>query len=91
MDPALNLRGLRAAEVGEGAANAIPTEAQVSIDFRLVPDQTPQKVKEKVEAFLPRQGLDPRHRSARPRDAARPPQSRPPRLGRSTTPPRART
>jgi len=52
MDPALNLRGLRAAEVGEGAANAIPTEAQASIDFRLVPDQTPQRVKERVEAFL---------------------------------------
>ena len=56
MDPALNVRGLRAAEVGEGAANAIPTEAQVSIDFRLVPDQTPQKVKEKVEAFLRAKG-----------------------------------
>ncbi|HEV8580652.1 MAG TPA: M20/M25/M40 family metallo-hydrolase [Thermoanaerobaculia bacterium] len=52
MDPALNVRGLRAAEVGEAAANAIPTEAQVSIDFRLVPDQTPQKVRERVEAFL---------------------------------------
>ncbi len=52
MEPALNVRGLRAAEVGEGAANAIPTEAQVSIDFRLVPDQKPYKVKEKVEAFL---------------------------------------
>jgi acetylornithine deacetylase/succinyl-diaminopimelate desuccinylase-like protein len=56
MDPALNLRGLRAAEVGEGAANAIPTEAQASIDFRLVPDQTPQKVKERVEAFLRAKG-----------------------------------
>jgi acetylornithine deacetylase/succinyl-diaminopimelate desuccinylase-like protein len=56
MDPALNLRGLRAAEVGEGAANAIPTEAQASIDFRLVPDQTPQKVKGKVEAFLRSKG-----------------------------------
>ncbi|HEX9942619.1 MAG TPA: M20/M25/M40 family metallo-hydrolase [Thermoanaerobaculia bacterium] len=56
MDPALNVRGLRAAEVGEAAANAIPTEAQVSIDFRLVPDQTPQKVKERVEAFLRSKG-----------------------------------
>jgi acetylornithine deacetylase/succinyl-diaminopimelate desuccinylase-like protein len=56
MDPALNVRGLRAAEVGEGAANAIPTEAQVSIDFRLVPDQTPRKVKDKVEAFLRAKG-----------------------------------
>ncbi|HEX4498944.1 MAG TPA: M20/M25/M40 family metallo-hydrolase [Thermoanaerobaculia bacterium] len=56
MDPALNLRGLRAAEVGEGAANAIPTEAQASIDFRLVPDQTPQKVKDEVETFLRAKG-----------------------------------
>ena len=56
MDPALNVRGLRSAEVGEGAANAIPTEAQVSIDFRLVPDQTPQKVRDRVESFLRSQG-----------------------------------
>lgn len=56
MAPALNVRGLRSAEVGDAAANAIPTEAQVSIDFRLVPDQTPQKVKEGVEAFLRAKG-----------------------------------
>ena len=56
MDPALNVRGLRSAEVGEAAANAIPTEAQASIDFRLVPDQTPEKVKERVEAFLRSKG-----------------------------------
>ncbi|HEY9422864.1 MAG TPA: M20/M25/M40 family metallo-hydrolase [Thermoanaerobaculia bacterium] len=56
MEPALNVRGLRSAEVGDAAANAIPTEAQVSIDFRLVPDQTPQKVRERVEAFLRSQG-----------------------------------
>lgn len=56
MDPALNVRGLRSAEVGDAAANAIPTEAQVSIDFRLVPDQTPEKVKERVEAFLRSKG-----------------------------------
>ena len=54
--PALNVRGLRAAEVGEGAANAIPTEALASIDFRLVPDQTPQKVRERTESFLRAQG-----------------------------------
>jgi len=55
--PALNIRGVRAGEVGEGqAANAIPTEARASIDFRLVPDQTPQRVREKTEAFLRAQG-----------------------------------
>jgi len=56
MLPALNLRGLRAAEVGEGAANAIPTEALASIDFRLVPDQTPERVRQLVEDHLRRQG-----------------------------------
>jgi acetylornithine deacetylase/succinyl-diaminopimelate desuccinylase-like protein len=56
MDPALNVRGIRSAEVGPEAANAVPTQAQVSIDFRLVPDQTPEKVKERVEAFLRSKG-----------------------------------
>ncbi len=56
MEPAMNVRGVRSAEVGDAAANAIPTEAQVSIDFRLVPDQTPEKVRERVEAFLRAQG-----------------------------------
>ena len=56
MEPALNVRGLRSADVGDAAANAIPTEAQASIDFRLVPDQTPRKVRERVEAFLRSQG-----------------------------------
>jgi acetylornithine deacetylase/succinyl-diaminopimelate desuccinylase-like protein len=54
--PALNIRGLRSGDVGEGAANAIPTEARASIDFRLVPDQTPERVRERTEAFLRQQG-----------------------------------
>ena len=54
--PSLNVRGLRSAEVGDAAANAIPTEARVSIDFRLVPDQRPEKVKERVEEWLKAQG-----------------------------------
>lgn len=52
MRPALNLRGLRCADVGAGARNAIPTEASASIDFRLVPDQTPAKVRERTEGYL---------------------------------------
>ncbi len=56
MDPALNVRGIRSAEVGQQASNSIPTEARVSIDFRLVPDQTAQKVQERVETFLRSQG-----------------------------------
>jgi acetylornithine deacetylase/succinyl-diaminopimelate desuccinylase-like protein len=52
MLPALNIRGLQAAQVGKGARNAIPTEATASIDFRLVPDQTPEKVRERTEAHI---------------------------------------
>lgn len=52
MRPALNIRGLKSAQVGQGARNAIPTEASASIDFRLVPDQDPAKVRERTEAHL---------------------------------------
>ena len=37
MRPAFNIRGIRAGQVGDAAANAIPTSAVISIDFRLVP------------------------------------------------------
>jgi acetylornithine deacetylase/succinyl-diaminopimelate desuccinylase-like protein len=56
MLPALNLRGVRGGAVGATAANAVPTEATASIDFRLVPNQTPQRVRELVEAHLAKQG-----------------------------------
>ncbi len=55
--PALNVRGLRAGHVGEMAQNAIPTEATASIDFRLVPDQTPEGVRRRVEDHIRRQGF----------------------------------
>lgn len=56
MRPALNVRGLRAGKVGTSATNAIPTDAEMSIDFRLVPDQTPERVRAQVEAFLRAKG-----------------------------------
>jgi acetylornithine deacetylase/succinyl-diaminopimelate desuccinylase-like protein len=56
MRPAINIRGIRTGQVGEAAANAIPTDAVISIDFRLVPDQTPQTVRAAVETFLKNKG-----------------------------------
>lgn len=56
--PALNVRGIRYGDVGEAAANAISTEARASIDFRLVPEQTPQHVRELTEAFLRHSGWE---------------------------------
>jgi acetylornithine deacetylase/succinyl-diaminopimelate desuccinylase-like protein len=56
MAPALNVRGLDGGPVGSGAANVIPTRATASIDFRLVPDQTPARVRQLVEAHVRAQG-----------------------------------
>lgn len=56
MRPALNIRGIRAGQVGDAAANAIPTTAVLSLDFRLVPDQTPAAVRGAVEHFLTANG-----------------------------------
>jgi len=50
MLPALNLRGIRGGGVGATASNTIPTEATASIDFRLVPRQTPEHIRQLVEA-----------------------------------------
>src|SRR5215470_7075151 len=54
LKPGLNVRGIQAGHVGAQAANIISTEAQASIDFRLVPNQTPEKVRERVEDHIKR-------------------------------------
>ena len=50
--PAINVRGIAGGNVGALASNAIPSEARASIDFRLVPRQTPEGVRERVERFI---------------------------------------
>ncbi len=56
MLPALNIRGLLAGHVGEMASNTIETEARASIDFRLVPAETPDSVRQRFERFVAAQG-----------------------------------
>ncbi len=56
MLPALNVRGIQAGAVGDQAANVISTEARASFDFRLVPNQTPERVRDLVNAHIVRQG-----------------------------------
>ena len=56
MRPALNLRGLRVGGVQELGSNTISTAAFASIDFRLVPNQTPARVRELVERHVRRLG-----------------------------------
>lgn len=56
MQPALNIRGLDAGHVGAKAQNAVMSEAHASLDFRLVPDETPERVQQLVEDFIRAQG-----------------------------------
>jgi acetylornithine deacetylase/succinyl-diaminopimelate desuccinylase-like protein len=57
MLPALNVRGVSGGGVGALATNAVPAVARASIDFRLVPNQTPAHVRSLVEAHMRRQGF----------------------------------
>lgn len=54
--PALNVRGFQAGAVGDAAANVILPEAVASIDFRLVPGQTPEGLRDRTEAYLKARG-----------------------------------
>jgi acetylornithine deacetylase/succinyl-diaminopimelate desuccinylase-like protein len=56
MLPALNVRGIRVGGVRETGSNTIASEAYASFDFRLVPNQTPERVRQLVEAHIRSQG-----------------------------------
>jgi acetylornithine deacetylase/succinyl-diaminopimelate desuccinylase-like protein len=55
MQPALNVRSFHSGPVG-AAANAIPTDATASIDFRLVPDERPERIRAMIERYAAKQG-----------------------------------
>lgn len=63
MLPAINFRGFRGGNVGEQATNSIQTEARASIDFRLVPRQTPARIIELVERHVKARGFHVVHRA----------------------------
>lgn len=54
--PALNLKGLDSAEVGERARNIIPPSATASIGVRLVTGNDPDAMLDLVEAHIEKQG-----------------------------------
>jgi acetylornithine deacetylase/succinyl-diaminopimelate desuccinylase-like protein len=54
--PALNVSGLSGGRTGAGSANVIVPEATAYLDFRMVPDQTPERVRALLEAHLRRRG-----------------------------------
>jgi acetylornithine deacetylase/succinyl-diaminopimelate desuccinylase-like protein len=54
--PTLNVRAIHAGDEGPNAANAIATQADASLDFRLAPGETPAHVRELLEHYLTQQG-----------------------------------
>ena len=54
--PALNLKGLKSAEVGSKSRNIIPPSATASIGLRLVKGNDPEAMLDLVEAHIERQG-----------------------------------
>jgi acetylornithine deacetylase/succinyl-diaminopimelate desuccinylase-like protein len=66
--PGLNVRGIRVGNVEASATNAIATEAKASIDFRLVPKQTPERIRQLVEAHLKANGWYVTHAEATPQE-----------------------
>jgi len=52
MKPGLNLDRIEGGGSGPNPTNSIPSSATAYIDFRLVPNQTPEIVKQQVEDFL---------------------------------------
>jgi acetylornithine deacetylase/succinyl-diaminopimelate desuccinylase-like protein len=54
--PALNVSGISGGRTGSAAANVIVPEATAYIDFRLVADQQPSRVRALLEAHLARRG-----------------------------------
>ncbi len=57
MRPAMNFSGFQAGGVGSQARNAVPIEARAYVDFRLVPDLVPAKVRTLVERHIEQQGF----------------------------------
>ncbi len=57
MLPALNARGIVAGGVGDKGRNIILSTATTALNLRLVPNQTPDRVRELVEAHIRKQGF----------------------------------
>ncbi len=54
--PALNVSGMSGGRTGAGSSNVIVSEATAYLDFRMVPDQTPARVRALLEAHLRTRG-----------------------------------
>lgn len=56
--PTLNINSFKSGYLGEGSKTVLPSKAQVTLDLRLVPDQSPEEIGELVRAHLIKHGFD---------------------------------
>jgi acetylornithine deacetylase/succinyl-diaminopimelate desuccinylase-like protein len=57
-EPTCTICGLTSGYQGEGSKTVLPAEARAKIDFRLVPNQTPEKVLAQLRKHLDSHGFD---------------------------------
>ncbi|MCL4258570.1 MAG: M20/M25/M40 family metallo-hydrolase [Anaerolineales bacterium] len=57
LEPTMTICGLTAGYQGPGAKTVLPARASAKVDFRLVPDQTPEDVMKGLRAFLDAEGF----------------------------------
>jgi len=57
-EPTCTVCGLTSGYQGPGSKTVLPAEATAKVDFRLVPDQTPEEVVGKLRAHLDRHGFE---------------------------------
>lgn len=56
-EPTCTICGLTSGYQGDGAKTVLPARASAKVDFRLVPDQTPEQVLRNLRAHLDREGF----------------------------------
>ncbi|MDO8562825.1 MAG: M20/M25/M40 family metallo-hydrolase [Candidatus Limnocylindria bacterium] len=56
-EPTANICGIWSGYTGKGTKTVIPSEAAAKIDFRLVPDQDPERIRQLLRAHLDRHGF----------------------------------
>lgn len=57
-EPACNICGLKAGWIQEGSKTVLPAKAIAKIGFRLVPDQNPKLIEQKLRAHLSKHGFE---------------------------------
>ena len=56
-EPTCNIQGINTGYQGEGMKTVIPSKATAKLDFRLVPDQDPDDIIEKLKTYLEAEGF----------------------------------